>query len=272
MPLRRTLLRAAIAILGAASFHTTVHAEQILGISFFGRTFAIDATTGASTALADNALAGANSMTLAPSGIYYTTNANQLLAVDPTTGTTAPAATIDFGGAGVAITGLAAAASGTLFAINRAIGGAGEQLWRLDPLTGAGSLVGATGLNGIQGLSFAPNGMLYGWDTTLGLVTLSLATGAAADVDAAAGGAVGAGTIQTLAFAPSGTLYGAESSLYTIDVASGIATFAVPIQSGFDLRGMEFVPRAATGVPEPSSSALAALALGLIVLASRPRR
>ena len=111
--------------------------------------------------------------------------------------------------------------------------------------TGAGTLIGATGLTGLQGLDFSPAGVLYGWDIDIGLMTINPAIGVATDVNPQVGATA---DIQSIVFSPNGTpFFGARNALFTIDPTSGMPT---RVGSGgyTDVRGIE-IPGAGS-VPE----------------------
>jgi len=110
--------------------------------------------------------------------------------------------------------------------------------------------------------------VIYGWDAGagtglgVGLVTIDTVTAEAVDVNPAVSGS--ALQVQALEFAPDGTLYGGRNELYVIDPATGVLTL---VGSGgySNLRGLAFA------VPEPSTWALAAIALLMMVVVSRRR-
>jgi hypothetical protein len=110
--------------------------------------------------------------------------------------------------------------------------------------TGAVTLVGNTGKAGLQGIAFSPNGTLYGWDLSFGLVRIGSTTGLATLVDPAPPG--GHDYIQGLSFGPGDTLFGvgntegvALGALYTIDLTTGKTTL-IGTGSYFDSRGIAF--------------------------------
>ncbi|MBE9061876.1 hypothetical protein [cf. Phormidesmis sp. LEGE 11477] len=112
----------------------------------------------------------------------------------------------------------------------------GDELFKLDPKTGERTLVGVTqGFSGIQGLDFSPEGTLYGWDISEGLVIIDPDTAATTDVNPSVGADAG---IQSIVFTEDGSLFGARDALYQIDVETGETTF---IGEGDydDLRGIE---------------------------------
>ena len=110
-----------------------------------------------------------------------------------------------------------------------------DSLVKIDPLTGASTLIGPNGFNRpIVDITFASNGTLYGWmETTSGgagnLVTIDLTTGAATKIGDYAG-TYGGSYGNALDFAPDGKLYlfGAElggvgyPAVVEIDPATGL--------------------------------------------------
>jgi hypothetical protein len=146
--------------------------------------------------------------------------------------------------------------SGTLFAGTG--GTTGPLLYRLDPLTGGATLIGDTGLgdSGIGGMDIGPDGKLYAavnlagngntgsdhlaiLDTDTGAATIIGPFGSCTDVvvPSVGGGSCTIEGIEGLAFDAGGGLWGSHSDrgpagppgLYSIDVATGQATFVTPI-------------------------------------------
>jgi WD40 repeat protein len=107
-------------------------------------------------------------------------------------------------------------------------GGGGTQLWTIDTVTGAGTLVGATGTTATFGAAFAPDGSLYtvtdSYSTAGKVGRFNLTTGAVTSVT---GAAVGVPDLMVLEFASDGTFYAASwgtNSLYTINLTTGLPT------------------------------------------------
>ncbi len=192
-----------------------------------------------------------NAMSRDSSGTFYSavddpfTGASQdLITINPTNGVGTSVATLNFGQVTPDVRGLAFSQNDVLFALNNT-GPAGglnpDDLYRINAGTGTGALVGATGLTDLQGLAFSSTGTLYGWDITIGLVTINPLTGMATDVNPNVNGI---GGIQGIAFAQDGKLYGARDSLYEINPATG--QFSLIGSGGYsDVRGIAEVP------PEP---------------------
>jgi hypothetical protein len=104
--------------------------------------------------------------------------------MNPNTGRGTKVATLNFGDVIPDVRGLAFSPGGVLFAINNTgpPGGANpDDLFAIDVGTGVGTLIGRTGFTGVQDLAFAPDGTLYGWDISAGLLTIDPLTGRVLD-------------------------------------------------------------------------------------------
>jgi hypothetical protein len=198
----------------------------------------IDETTGASTLVGLSGFSRLNSMARNHQGTIYSASSNKLITINPVTGEGTNIATLN-------------AAADVLYGIKE---GVPDYLVTINTDSGAVSLVGNTGLRGIQALEFSPAGILYGWDVGSGyltsghgLVTIDPATGVSTPVSST----LGTIDIQTLAFGKNNKLYGAgQGNFYSIDVGTGAATL-IGTGTYKDLRGIAFFP-----VPEPSTIAL----------------
>jgi outer membrane protein assembly factor BamB len=116
-----------------------------------------------------------------------------------------------------------------------------SQLLRLNPETGAASVIGNIGLATTNGLAVASDGTIYAATTNGELVRLNPVTGAGTVVGTFGGGRTSSGD---LAFDSSDVLYGALNSsgsvvLATIDRATGGATDIGPTGLG-TLYGLAF--------------------------------
>lgn len=140
---------------------------------------------------------------------------------------------------------------------------AGDQLYEIDPNTGACTLIGTLGVDNVYALAFNNAGTLYGVaHDRHSLVTISTATGAASLV-----APVGLDAVYDIATRPEDNVTFAvdtiTSKLYTLDLATG-ATAEIGPYTASNLVGLAFSP-----VPEPTTLVL--LAGGLAFLARRRR-
>ncbi len=265
-------------------------AASLLGISSDGSVFSIDQSDGSGSSIGSSGFAGVNSLARSSSGQFVAVSrglldpAATLFSVDPATGLGTGLVNLDFGkDVDVSVRALTFA-DDKLYAINNGGGrfsttGA-DDLYLVDTSTGAGTLIGNTGFNGVQGLTTGPDGKLYAWDLGSfnpddgsGLLLIDPTTGVGADVDGSIGETDG-GDIQTLAFSSDGKLYGGRDALYLVDPSTGAATL---VGSGgyADIRGFESFSDAGAGsgngnkpgeppfapTPEPGGLILAGLAL-----------
>ena len=107
-----------------------------------------------------------------------------------------------------------------------------DILRRIDTTTGQSVVVGSLGLANATAI-VARNGQLYGWDSSIGLVTIDAPTGHATDVNPAVAGP----TIAWLAVREDGALIGGGgTSVYAIDPTTGATTFT-SYTSGSNLTG-----------------------------------
>jgi len=215
-----------------------------------------------------NSLARNSSGDLISAGTRRTDRATPILVrIDPTTGFATQLATLDLGGP-TSVYALAFSPSDVLYAItNRTPGATSPQdLFTIDPESGRGTLVGRTGRSFLAGLAFSPEGVLYGWDSRAGLVTIDLSSGIAISASPGAGGTP---DIQTLAFAPNGDLFGARDALFAIDRSTG--AFSLIGGGGYsDVRGMEFIGPAQVDIdikPGSDTNPINPFARGLIPVA-----
>ncbi len=168
-----------------------------------------------------------------PNTCYATTgqrDGGRLLSLDRFTGAATLIAAIP--GLGRA-SGLAIDSNGNMFVSDALVP---SNLYRIDAVTGAATLVGNTGIVGLDGIAFDKNDVLYGAETGFQdkLYTFNTTTGAPTLI-----GTMGAARqIAGLAFDPTtGVLYGSTGGsgitvlldiLYTINTATGVATAVGP--------------------------------------------
>ena len=178
-----------------------------------------------------------------------------LFDIDPATGVASNPRSLGV----TSLVGIAYGPGGTLYGLMTFAGTYGNSLVRIDPVTGATTLVGPTGFSNIfEGdIAYNPaNGLLYGIEDVPGggnvrnLFTIDPATGRGTVIRDLGFG----GDPSALAFSPGGTLYvlnnvddGPPDQLYVVDPATGIPSSPVNLSSrlGFT-EGMAFDP--ATGI------------------------
>jgi hypothetical protein len=233
-------LSAFILILGVAA---PAAAQDMVGLSWSGDAYAISSGTGGGAFLGSTGYSQINCMARDGAGTLYAASGNgvpvSIITINPATG----AGTLVVVTSLLSIRGMAFLGS-TLYAINDSSGtGFGvDDLYSISLATGAATLIGSTGYLGVQGLT-AAGGALYAWEigsgncVGAGLITVNTASGAATDVNAAVDNQVC--DIQTLCTSNGGGIYAAQSNLYSVDAATGVATFVGG--GGYsDLRGIEF--------------------------------
>jgi Tol biopolymer transport system component len=193
-----------------------------------GALYLIDPDTGQSTLIGSTGFNEVSGIAFAPDGTLYGVTGGSigpayLITIDVNTGASTLVGPVGLSGLGVGAIDFAP--DGTLFGI----AWSPSQLITIDVNTGAATFVadltGSSGNNWTPGLSFSPEGVLYGSrggssGHTEDLVIVDTSTGVLT--------AIGTSTrnITDLAFAPDGTLYGADSSgvLVMIDPATGAKT------------------------------------------------
>ena len=192
--------------------------------------YTADTRTGQLTRVGRNALANLSALAFQPPPL------EPLYAVDGAVGNPATLYRLDprngavlqtIGAVGFShVVGLAFhPVTGALYATRNAGGNTG-QLLAIDPETGAGTVVG--GFTGtIPDISFAPSGVLYGWDQSPDdLVTIDLTSGTLTTV-----GDCGTGTFNTgLSVDATGQAWMKSSlNLYRVDRVTGACSFATTL-------------------------------------------
>jgi hypothetical protein len=263
----RTTLLGLVATLNLICSSTAYAAPYAIAVGWDGGNSPVsrvDLGSGVETPLASSGFGTLNALALSPSGdLLAAGNTPSLVRINPVTGQGMHAAVLGNLTPGISLRGLAFSSTGVLYAINNGDpvgGGSPDRLYTIDQSTGAATFIGQVGYVGVQGIDFAPDGTLYGWDvgwdvSGVGLITIDAVTGAAADVNPAIGDFR---AIQAIAFGPGGRLYGAtngpQSAIVEINRFTGETTIVVPT-TNVDIRGLAIVP-------EPM-----AILLGLIGLA-----
>jgi hypothetical protein len=138
--------------------------------------------------------------------------------IDPTTGSGTPLVPTPFYG----VESLSFGGNGELFVINDPKGpsnGGIHDLYTVDLATGSVNLIGSTGLYEIKALDFH-NGILFGFDVNIGLVTIDTTTGVATDVNPNFRGSLG--FTGSMCFDANGALYYIDHAIKMMDKDSGI--------------------------------------------------
>ena len=177
---------------------------------------------------------------------------NRLLTINPQTGA---GANVGLFGVDIEEPGLAIDCSGRVWMSALEFPGAIENLYELDPVTGAATLVGPLGQS-VTGLT-SRSGLLYGLGQTPddNLVTIDTATGAATVIGPLQNERVAGGGLE---FDGNGQLWGladeAGPRIFTIDPATGRATPRAQVTFGFEslaIPGTTGCPAPPPGPPGP---------------------
>lgn len=212
--------------LGAAMIATVAAAwagDTMILTEFDGSVLRFDVPSRTIEQINASALSNMNAATAGPGGTVYTTNftGNNLYLLDPATGL------VSFLAAAFDIRGLAYnPSSSTIYAIRDGGTGGNDQLYTVNPYTGAQALVGSTGITNLQSLTQGPDGVMYGYSVTAGMGTINLGTGLWTDLDPGTGGS---SDIQAIESDSEGTIWGFGTNLYTVSRTTGGATL---VQSG----------------------------------------
>ena len=215
-----------------------------------GRLLTIDPATGASTLVGDMGNIAVPSLAVDPTtGIMYAGRGAGfafIYTVDPATAALTFVGDTGLGLGTTAVGGLDFRADGTLFAAVNIVGAGGtgsDHLATIDKTTGAATVIGPFGVEGMEGIAFDSSGTLWGsrrvfaQQGTPGLYRINPATGTATSVGPtvdASGTPLAVGVVS-LQFACDGTLYGGTGHsgvisepdggrLVTIDPATGVFT------------------------------------------------
>jgi len=253
-----------------AAFLSLVPSAQADSMAYAGSSsgaFGImDLSTGVFTSEGNSGqtLAG---LAVADGSIYatsYHTSNGALFEVNPATGALTSIGTatgVDYDDFGSTTTGLYAVSLGATM-----------DLYSIDPITGAATLIGPTGLSYTSWRGLSTNSSTLYFADGSDLYTLNTTTGAATLVGPF-GGSAQMGVLLT----EGGILYGgddANNTLDTINTSTGLATAGPAPSASFDGSFYGFapypVPVTATVTPEPATFSL--LGMGFSALALIRRR
>jgi hypothetical protein len=271
---RRTLAIAVIALCG--TFQAVPgHASTLYAVNFSGTTplYTVDQVTGAASVVGGT-LSDIGDLTSDGVGRIWgvslpagSTN-NDLVQIDPLTGNTVNTVAISGTRAG-RITSLAYdPVTGVLFGnTTPGFGDAdGDDLYTIDPVTGAATPVGSIGFNDVFALGFDQAGNLFGVaDSTNELIGINTGSGAGALI-----AGLQLGLLFDIASRPEDNVMFAIDSgtatTYTLDTSNGNLTGVGAWAGPSNLVGLAFA-----SVPEPTTLALLGLALAALGLIRRKK-
>jgi hypothetical protein len=218
--------------------HEPHQTPDFIGINWTGLTLNADRDLGLGQTLGSSLWDRSNALAADHQGTVYAVGKSALIRLDPSTGkgTFVVGLPIDD------VRGLSFSPIDELWAVSREDNGA-DTLVRINRTSGAVTVVGPTGLSGIEDLAFAADGTLCAWHdgpglAGAGLLVLDPLSGAATDPFPAVGES---GDVRSLTFTQDGALYGARHQLYRIDPSTGVATL-VGGGGYFDVSGLAPLP------------------------------
>lgn len=231
---RRALVSSVAAMLAGS-----LHAQDLLAVTWNGAVLKINSYTGA-TSYVGNGMQGQNSLARATNGTFWSTRRLgaglfDFTRIDPATG----AATVMF--AAPDIRGLSTGPGTTLWGVKDQA--TSDVLVSINTTNGLVTTIGNLGTPNVQGLALH-QGVLYAWDTNAGLMVVNTTTGLATDPFPGVSGPI---FLQSLCSHPDGRLLvgGGNSSgidsIYSVDVSTGGTTLigAIGAPGIDDIRGIE---------------------------------
>ena len=189
----------------------------------------IESSSGEWSTLGGSGYPRLNCLAKSSAGVFYSVSMaatqakKSLITIDPGSGAGSWVGDVFGLAEELYIGGLAFSPSGVLYAaVGESYGEAVDDLYAIDPNSGAATLVGPiTGFDGVSALEFDDaTGTLYGWNYPTGLMTINPTTAAGADVNPAVDGP----NIASLVVLPDGRMVGGQHDLYEIDRSTGETT------------------------------------------------
>jgi hypothetical protein len=244
----------------------------LYGIEFSTGTgfFSVNQNTGALALIGNTGNTATGDLTSDLSSTIWTVDmtAAALLSVNPSNGAVSSTTPIRAAtGAPVTIVSLAWNPITQILYGNTAVGfgsTVNDQLYQINPSTGAATLVGTIGFNSVFALGFSNSGILYGIsNTSAQLLTINLVSGSGSLV-----APVALTSAFDLAFRPEdNVMFVADSgtnALYTMNPGTGTSSLVGPYGGTPNVVGLAFL-----GVPEPETIGL--ILIGLSLLCGRIR-
>lgn len=192
-------------------------AVQLIGVSWDGDTYLIN-KAGELDFVGETGLSQVNSMATRSDGLIVIQGRGDveiIATLDPITGE----ATTFFLPFLNNVSGLAFNSNDLLYGVDAPSSIRNLYILDLSDPDGGSIFVGEiTSFPGVQGLVFAPDGTLYGWDVSLGLITINPFTAVGTDINSDIGGT---SSIQSLAISDDGVMYGIGEALFEIDPDDG---------------------------------------------------
>ncbi len=221
--------------LAAASMSGAARAgNDLLAVSSPGDVYTIDSMTGQGQLInGARRYRDLNCLAKRADGVMFAMSGGELITIDEFSGQMEPVITtsLDY------VRGLAFGPDGKLYGINDGGVAMPDVLYRIDPASGATTLIGAASHARLQGMAINSSGKAFVWDTESGLLRLELETGATSDVNAQLDGSH---DIESLAFSAGGELLGCAYGLYSLDVQSGARTY-IGAGGYIGVRGIAFI-------------------------------